>query len=181
MCNSNNKVYMVQLILMLYVILENPPLSSVCCRSSQLRHWTDPDLTCHLKAEHWQDKRIQRTPGRNIRRTVSVLSYFHLFHLIIYVCNKCYLEVSGDRWLLNSVEGTLWWRAGFEIKYRLYNFSTFPQVWIPNHKQILVWVIVFGFIGALRVVNFWRNHGGVVSFRVAGVFDVGLVRRALKH
>lgn len=166
---------------MLYEILENPPLSNVCCRSSQLRHWIDPDLMCHLKTEHWQDKRIQHMPGRNIRKTVSVCLYFHLLHLTNYVRNKCYLEVSGDRWLLNSVKGTLWWRASFEIKYGLYNFSTFPWVWIPKHKQVLVWVVVFGFIGALRVINFRRNHGGVVSFRVAGVSNVGLVRRSLKH
>lgn len=148
----------------------NSPLPSVFGRTAWQNWWTPPFPKCRWSAAPVPHRSIQHTPGRD-----SGDCYPSSSSLSLSLFQWCYHKISGDGRLLHPVEGTLRRGAGLEVEYGLHH--CLADVWVPasHHEELLVWCVTLWLFGAGCLVNGWGHHGGVESFRVAGVGNVGRV------
>lgn len=91
-----------------------------------------------------------------------------------------YHKISSDGWLLDPIEGALGWGASLEIKYGPHNAPALVWVSGSHYCEFLIWVVSFWLLCALCIINGRGIHGSVVTVRVAGVKNIGWVRRFLE-
>lgn len=147
----------------------NIPLSSEFDRTAWHSWWTPPSLKCCWSAAPAPHNSIRHTPGRD-----SGDSYRFLPSLFPNASpfQSRYHKISADGRLLHSIEGALLRGAGIEVEYGLHQCLAGFRVPVSHHEELLVWVVILRFLGAWRIINIWYHHGGVKSFRVAGVGNV---------